>query len=91
MGEMSQSEKESMSLGSLVGRNEIAKPWYAKSTMPVSVKAALTEPVDLDHKSKSDDKRHRDKSKSKSERKAEKKERKRDLKRQMKELQKQIE
>lgn len=29
-----QAENEAMSLGSLVGRNEIKKPWYAKSKIP---------------------------------------------------------
>ena len=41
-GEPSQAEKESMSLGAIVGRNDIAKPWYTKSTMPTEIKTALS-------------------------------------------------
>ena len=80
MGEMSQLEKESMSLGSLVGRNEIAKPWYTKSTMPASIKDALSRGKETTkHEKRIEDRAERKAEKAK--RKAEKKDRKRDLKR----------
>ena len=81
MGESSQAEKESMSLGSLVGRNEIAKPWYTKSTMPASIKEALTRQPEVETKEVSKAERKAEKKADKADRKVEKKERKRDLKR----------
>ena len=42
-GEPTQAEKEAMSMGAMVGRSEIAKPWYTKHTMPVEIKAALSD------------------------------------------------
>lgn len=75
-----------MSLGAVVGRNDISKPWYTKSTMPSEIKAALSLKPTTD--GTKDDKKSSKKAEemSKSERKLLKKERKRDMKRQLKEL-----
>ena len=54
----------------MVGRNEIAKPWYTKSIMPAEIKSAL---------SKKDS--QKEKHLSREEKKELKKEKKRDIKR----------
>ena len=56
-GEQSQAEKESMSLGNLVGCNAVSKPWYTKSIMPSEIKAALTKDSKAEKKAKKKEKK----------------------------------
>ena len=78
-----------MTLGAIVGRNDIQKPWYTKSIMPTEIKSALTT---ISTKTSSIDPYQKtSKEESRTERKERKKERKRELKHQMKQLKRQIE
>ena len=61
-----QTEKEEMRLGSLVGGQEIAKPWYTKSKMPQTIKEALLKVSPTSEKQKDDKKSKKKKSKEKS-------------------------